>query len=78
MQVRVLPLPSLKSMTRKDNAWAEEQQMVEDCEARESRCTEWERTFLDSLSKQLGAGRGLSARQKETLDNIWERVTAKG
>lgn len=52
--------------------------MVEDCEARESRCTEWERTFLDSLSKQLGAGRGLSARQKETLDNIWERVTAKG
>ena len=52
--------------------------MVEDCEMRDSRLTDWERGFLDSISKRLENEQGLSERQIETLENIWERVTAKG
>lgn len=52
--------------------------LVEDCEARESRLTEWEASFLDSIRRQLESERALSEKQTETLDKIWERVTAKG
>ena len=52
--------------------------MVEDCEKRDSRLTDWERGFLDSISKRLENEQGLSERQIEALENIWERVTAKG
>ena len=59
--------------------WANEYlQMVDDCESRESRLTDWERTFVDSIKRQLGDGKTLSLKQIETLDEIWERVTAKG
>ena len=30
-------------------------QLIEDCEQRESRLTEWDATFLDSIKRQLGA-----------------------
>lgn len=50
-------------------------QMVEDCEQRESKLTDWERSFIDSLSKQLADGRRLTEKQAEQLDEIWERVT---
>ncbi|MBX9960942.1 MAG: hypothetical protein K2Y15_12470 [Burkholderiaceae bacterium] len=53
----------------------EHQQMVKDCENRESKLTDWERGFIDSISKQLAEGRRLSVKQAETLDDIWERVT---
>jgi hypothetical protein len=49
--------------------------MVEDCENRESKLTDWERSFIDSISKQMADGRALSERQAERLDAIWERVT---
>lgn len=52
--------------------------MIEDCEKRESRLTEWERGFIDSLSEQLHAGRRPSTRQLDTLDAIWEKATARG
>lgn len=53
----------------------EHQQMVKDCEKRESKLTDWERGFIDSISKQMAEGRRLSVKQSETLDDIWERVT---
>jgi hypothetical protein len=49
--------------------------MIEDCENRESKLTDWERSFIDSVSKQVTDGRPLSPRQADTLDAIWERVT---
>jgi len=52
--------------------------LVEDCEAREARLTEWERGFVDSIRRQLEADRPLSKKQGETLDEIWERATARG
>ncbi len=59
------------------SAWTDEyQRMLDDCEKRESRMTEWEQSFIDSLSVQLGNGRIPTAKQIETLDRIWGKVTA--
>lgn len=51
--------------------------LVDDCEKRESRLTEWESGFLDSIRHRLENEQPLSAKQIETLDKIWERVTAR-
>jgi hypothetical protein len=53
-------------------------QLIEDCESREDRLTDWERGFIDSIKRQLTDGRRLSEKQIDRLDGIWERVTAKG
>lgn len=72
-----LPVPEMHAdimecaMTDHD----EHQQMVTDCENRESKLTDWERSFIDSISRQLADGRRLSEKQAERLDAIWERVT---
>lgn len=52
--------------------------MVEDCEARESRLTDWERGFVDNIKKRLCAGQPLTDGQAESLDKVWTRLTAKG
>jgi hypothetical protein len=59
--------------------WADEYvMMLEDCEKRESRLTDWERGFVDSLQNQIASGRRPSPKQVETLDDIWGRATARG
>ena len=57
---------------------AEHMTMVEDCEARESRLVEWEVNFLASIKECLEGGNSLSFRRSARLDEIWERVTARG
>ena len=52
--------------------------MVEDCEKRESRLTDWETGFIDSIRNRLERELPLSAKQTEILDKIWERATARG
>jgi hypothetical protein len=52
--------------------------MIEDCEARESRLSDWERSFIDSLKATLTRGGSLSRRQAEALESLWEQATAKG
>lgn len=52
--------------------------MVADCEARESRLSDWERGFVDDMSNRLGAGFGLNERQEEKLTEIWDKATARG
>lgn len=54
----------------------ETEQMVTDCEQRESQLSEWEAGFIDSIAHQLNHGRGLSAVQHAQLVVIWGRVTA--
>jgi hypothetical protein len=49
--------------------------MVQDCENREEKLSDWERGFIDSLSSQLAKGRTLSERQVDKLNSIWERIT---
>lgn len=59
--------------------WADEYvTMLDDCETREERLTDWERGFVDSLRKQIEEGRRPSAKQSETLDSVWEKATARG
>lgn len=50
-------------------------QMLDDCETRESRLTEWECGFIDSLSR---SDRLPTGKQYDTLCDIWDRVTEKG
>lgn len=57
---------------------SEHLQMIDDCEARESRLTEWQRDFIDSISMRVARGESLTPKQAETLESIWERATAKG
>ena len=60
-----------------NDSWADEYvQMIEDCEKRESKLSDWEAGFIDSLGKQIGDGRTPTLKQLEKLDAIWERVTA--
>ena len=53
-------------------------QFIEDCENREDRLSDWERGFIDSVKRQLEGGGALSEKQTDKLNEIWERVTAKG
>lgn len=60
-------------------SWASEYlTMIEDCEKRESRLTDWEGGFIDSLRNQIEAGRSPTQKQIETLEKIWEKATEKG
>ena len=52
--------------------------LIEDCEQRSERLTDWELQFIDSLSEQLLDGRRPSTRQVEVLDSIWEKATERG
>ena len=52
--------------------------LIEDCERRESRLSDWDGQFLDSIKRQITDGRHLSPKQTEKLDEIWEKATAKG
>lgn len=54
---------------------ADNMQLVEDCETRESKLSDWEREFIDSIRRQLEAGRSLTVKQDERLNAIWDRVT---
>lgn len=61
------------------NTWADEYiQLLDDCEAREDRLTDWERGFVDSLRRQLTEGRRPSQKQIDALDATWERATKRG
>jgi hypothetical protein len=50
-------------------------QMVEDCMKRDTKLTDWESNFIDSLSNWLGAGKSLTEKQEQILDRLWEKVT---
>jgi hypothetical protein len=57
---------------------AEHQQLIDDCETREQRLSEWERDFMDSIKARLAVGKALSTTQAQKLEEIWERATEKG
>jgi ferritin-like metal-binding protein YciE len=63
----------------KMSEWADEYlTLLDDCEKREDRLTDWERTFVDSLRSWIEGGKRPTPKQIETLDNVWERATARG
>lgn len=61
------------------NTWADEYiTLIEDCEKREEKLTDWERSFVDSLRRQIEDGHRPSPKQIDALDAAWERVTKRG
>lgn len=59
--------------------WADEYlTLIEDCERRSDRLSDWERGFVDSLYRQLAEGRQPTPKQIETLDAVWEKATKRG
>jgi hypothetical protein len=59
--------------------WADEYlQLLEDCEKRSIRLSDWECDFIDSLLRQITDGRRPSPKQVETLERVWEKATARG
>lgn len=59
--------------------WADEYlTLLEDCEKREGRLSDWERGFVDSLRRQIEGGRRPTKPQLEMLDEVWEKATARG
>ena len=52
--------------------------LIEDCEKREERLSDWDRQFIDSLGRQIAQGRRPTPKQIDKLDEIWERATARG
>lgn len=53
----------------------EVEQMIEDCENRESKMNDWERDFIQSVREQVDRGNGMSPKQIETLEAIWDKIT---
>ena len=63
------------------STWVDEYiTLCDDCEKREERLTDWERGFIDTIRNKLENDNPipLSAKQSDTLDSIWERVTKRG
>lgn len=59
--------------------WQQEYlQLIDDCEARESRLSDWERSFISSIRSQVEGGATLSPKQIEKLDSVWEKATSRG
>ena len=59
--------------------WANEYlTLLDDCEKREERLSDWERGFVDSLRAQIEKDRRPTVKQIEALDSIWERATSRG
>ena len=56
-------------------ATKEQLQMIEDCEARESHLSDWERTFISTISDQLNRGKDLTDKQADKLNSIWQKLT---
>jgi len=52
--------------------------MVDDCMDRESKLSEWEFSFIDSLNILLDNDYSLSMKQIDVLERIWENVTKNG
>lgn len=49
--------------------------MIKDCIARESKLTDWERQFIDSIDHRTSNGKSLTDSQTERLEEIWEKIT---
>lgn len=62
-------------MNKPTNFAEEVNQMIEDCEKRQEKMSEWEQNFIDSLSNQLGKGKSISPKQYTVLERIWEKIT---
>lgn len=60
-----------------DAQWNDEyEQMLLDCQRRDSKLSDWERGFIESIDYAVGHGGIPTPKQCEKLDQVWERVTS--
>lgn len=52
------------------------EQMISDIEARESKLSDWERGFVDSISSSMVRHGRITDTQDAKLTEIWDRVTS--
>ena len=52
----------------------EQRQMIEDCENRSERLSDWESLFIDDISRLDD----LTEKQSAKLGDIWDKVTKDG
>lgn len=50
-------------------------QLVEDCNNRDTKMTDWEQRFISDMDRRLQQGDVLTERQREKIVEIWERIT---
>ena len=62
----------------KDQKLQEYQEMVTDCEDRESLLSEWETTFIESAGEQIAEKEFITIKQVAILERLWEKVTEAG
>jgi hypothetical protein len=67
--------PLYEESTVAEKTWQDEYlAMIRDCEENDSKLTDWERNFLDSVSDALSKGYTLSTKRLDVLNTIWEKV----
>jgi len=49
--------------------------MIEDCLNRESKLSDWEAGFIDTIDSQIRSDGSLTKKQQEKLEQIWEKIT---
>ena len=49
--------------------------MINDCQERDEKLTDWELSFIASIDNTTTRGYRLTALQQERLNEIWEKVT---
>lgn len=54
---------------------SEIRKMIEEIEEAEGDLTDWERGFIDNAGRQFAEDQFLTDGQKETLKNIYDRIT---
>ena len=59
----------------KNQKLQEYQEMVTDCEDRESLLSEWETTFIESVGEQIAEKEFITIKQVAILERIWDKVT---
>lgn len=52
--------------------------LIDDCIDRQGKMSEWEVSFIDSISSQLAKENSLTDKQEDILEKIWDKVTKKG
>lgn len=50
--------------------------MLDDCEQRESKLSDWERKFIEDMQAKRGRGGSLTKNEDLKLEEIWNQVTA--
>ena len=59
--------------------WTDEYiQLIEDCEARDTKLSAWDVDFLSSIRTRLDRKVSLTPKQLTVLEDIWERATRNG